>query len=92
MLLACRWMEQLTHTVAIRMIIPLVTRAIIDDIVASHAHANGDTSASPRPLGGTIGLTICFLFMMATCNALAIHANTIAGILGSKTRAAVSNS
>lgn len=71
------------------MCIPLVTRLIIDDLVAVRASVEGDTSATPRPVGATIGLAIGFLVMMMSVNTLATHSMTRATLIGFKTRAAV---
>jgi hypothetical protein len=72
------------------MLIPLVTRELIDDIVATQARNNGDASASPRPLGATIGLVAGFLAMMVACNILSVHSMRMGNLLGCKTRGAVS--
>lgn len=72
------------------MCIPLVTRLIIDDVVASQASVQGDSAANPRPLGHSIGLVVAFLAMMMSVNTIASHSMARAHLLGFKTRTAVS--
>ena len=79
------------YIVTMRMTIPLVTKAIIDDIVAARARANGDTTASPRPLAATIGLAVGFYAMMLMFAGLTTHAVRCSNLIGLKTRAGVSD-
>lgn len=72
------------------MLISLVTRELIDDIVATQARNNGDASASPSLLGATSGLVAGFLAMMVACRILSIHSMRMGNLLGCKTRGAVS--
>lgn len=71
------------------MCLPLVTRAIIDDVVAAHARSNGDETASPRSFGATIGLAVGFLAMMQFADMLVSHAALTSGVAGAKTRSAL---
>lgn len=79
----------LTMLVAVRMGIPLVTKAIIDDILAVQARLAGVDDAQPRPLPSIFAVLVAFLAMMIACNVLTVHSARVNGILGSKTRAAV---
>lgn len=71
------------------MIIPIITQAIIDDILAVQARLGGDESAKPASLTAIICLSIGFLALMILCNLLTIHSARISALLGLKTRAAV---
>jgi hypothetical protein len=71
------------------MTIPIITQAIIDDILAVQARLGGDESAEPACLAAIVCLLIGFLALMILCNLLTSHSARVSALLGLKTRAAV---
>jgi hypothetical protein len=85
------YIKILTVLVSVRMTIPLLTKAIINDIVLARARASGDLSAHPRPLGHSIGMALGVFAMMVFCFVLGAHSMLNGTVLGCKTRAGVSD-